>query len=487
MSGEHRPVPWRYATPRTPGRARYGRAIGTLSAAIGTLPMPWQQHISDVGSEIDPDTGEWAYHTLVVTVQRQAGKTTWTTPFHLHECMRVPDSYCWFTAQTRQAARDTFLKAMKPVMRSKLKPMLKLRRSNGSEGIEILPNGSEFRVFAAGTDELHGKTNRRVTIDEPWSLSDLDGAELMQAVVPTFTTTAGQLVLISTAGTAESVFLWEWVQKGREAVRRGDRTGIAYFECSIPADSDPADLNRPGRPELRDKFIDLVLANHPAHGFTLKKTALYAALSQMSPGEWCRAYGNLWTGSAETVIVSGAFQAALRPPEAPLPEDGHRIAYGFAVGEDGADAAIAAAWRDDDDVRWCAILAAEAGSAWLPARLADLNDRREGVGFGFNDHGPSAVAADRIARAGIPVSGLSGSQYATACAELKTTIETENQEDLRLIDDPALQAAHLAAARRRLGDGWVWDLRNSTATIAPLVAVTVALWTLDHAPAFEVI
>ncbi|MGH2600232.1 MAG: hypothetical protein ACRDJ9_12715, partial [Dehalococcoidia bacterium] len=309
-------------------------------------------------------------------------------------------------------------------------------------------------------------------------------AELIQAVVPTFTTTAGQLWIVSTAGTAASGFLWPWIQKGRHAVQSGHREGIAHFECAIPPDADPDDLHRPGRPDLREAFIDVVLANHPARGHTLKRSALLAALDQMEPGEFARAYGNYWTATAETVIAGAAFTSALRPADSPLPQAGHRLAYGFAAGEDGKDGAIAAAWRDTRGVAWAAVLAAEEGSAWLPARLAALDARREGVAFGFNDHGPSAVAADRIRRDGFTCTGLSGSQYATACAALKTTVETENQAELCLITDPALLAAHQAATRRRLGDGWVWDVRGS----APIVAVTVALWTLDHAaPPFEVL
>lgn len=471
-------VPWRWATPRTPERPSRGPRGAKLAAAMGAPYMPWQRHVTDVAGEYDPATGDWCYPTVVLTVQRQAGKTALITPSNMAECMRLPDSYCWFTAQTRQAARDSFLKAMKPVVRSKLKPLLKLRRSNGSEGLEIVPNGSEFRVFS-NADEMHGKTNRRATLDEAWAFDDLTGAELLQGIIPTFTTTAGQLWIVSTAGTAESAFLWKWISKGRAAVEAGRREGIAHFECAIPPDADPDDLTRPHR---RDAFIELVLANHPARGHTLKRAALLAALDQMPPGEFARAYGNYWTDAAETVIRGDAFTAALCPADTALPEDGHRIAYGFAVGEDGNDAAIAAAWHDGDDVAWAGILAAELGSAWLPERLAALNERREGVGFGFNDHGPSAVAADKIRRAGLPVSGLSGSEYATACAALKTTLETVDQAEIRLITDASLLEAHRAAARRKLGDGWVWDMHGSAGTIAPLVAVTVALWTLDHAP-----
>lgn len=171
--------------------------------------MPWQRYVSRVASEIDPDTGEWAYSTVVLTLQRQGGKTTLMVPSSVHECLRCPDSYCWYTAQTRQAARDNFLRDMKPVMRSKFSALTKLRRANGSEGLELKHNGSEYRIFSPGSDELHGKTNRKVTIDEAWKFDALAGIELMQGIVPTYTTTAGQTWIVSTAGTKESEYFLE--------------------------------------------------------------------------------------------------------------------------------------------------------------------------------------------------------------------------------------------------------------------------------------
>jgi hypothetical protein len=480
--GHDGPVPWRWVTPATPGRSHYGGKMATLAGAMRKPFMPWQSHVGRVASEIDPDTGEWAYQTIVLSVQRQAGKTTLMIPSNLHECMREPDSYCWYTAQTRQAARDNFLRDVKPLMRSALSKLVKLRKSNGSEGLEIPANGSEYRVFTAGSDELHGKTNRRATVDEAWAYDALAGIQVTQAIVPSFTTTAGQLWVVSTAGTAESVWLDEWVKKGRAAVESGQRTGIAHFECAIPPDTDATDLLKPG--PKRDALIRLVLDNHPGRGHTLKQSALLAALSQMDPWEWARAYGNLWMPTAENLIsASDWVDCTDRRDPLPMPPKG-RAALGFDVDPDDAGAVVCAAWHDEDGIPCLSVVQSGQDTSWLVPRLDGLDHDWLPAGTGFNDYGPSGVAADAARRAQIPVSGLSGHEYATACAAFKKAIA---DKAVRVQPSIVLDTAIAALARRRLGDAWVWDRRTSAGSIAAVVAATVALWTLEHAPPrFEV-
>jgi hypothetical protein len=176
-----------FATARTPGRRSDGRAIGVLAASMGRPLAPWQQLVADVATE-RLDDGSWAYQVVVVTVPRQSGKTTLITPFASHRCLICPDALTWYTAQTRQDARDNFGEAVKLLKRSPLRPpRTKVRLSNGSEGVTY-PGGATWRVFAPTPDALHGKANEQVTVDEAWAFDGVRGLALEQAILPTFTT-----------------------------------------------------------------------------------------------------------------------------------------------------------------------------------------------------------------------------------------------------------------------------------------------------------
>ena len=54
--------------------------------------MPWQRYVADVACELDPEhPGEWWYHTVMVSVPRQAGKSDLVGAIHLHRMLAFAD------------------------------------------------------------------------------------------------------------------------------------------------------------------------------------------------------------------------------------------------------------------------------------------------------------------------------------------------------------------------------------------------------------
>lgn len=429
--------------------------------------MPWQRQVLDVALEVD-DAGDWAYPTVVITVPRQAGKSTLITPTACHRALVGPDRLIWMTAQTRQDARDAFMTATKSVLRSPLGSRLILRRSNGSEEL-MFPNGSSYRIFAPVEDALHGKTNHLVFVDEAWAFDALAGAGLLQAILPTFTTTGGQLWIVSSAGTAQSEWLREFVQLGRQSA---DRPGarMAYFEWSIGDDVDPSDL-------------DAVIAAHPATGITLRRDALEQAALTMSPGEFTRAYGNRWTQLAERIIPEREYRAALSGHDT-VPEVG-TMALAYDVDVDEGAAAIAAAWVQLDGRRRVELLEFRPGAAWLPERLDVIDATHRPIGpVAYDGMGPGAALAPALARRTVALRALTAAEYAGACAGFLRALMTGT---LAVTVAPAMDAAAGAIARRAIGDRWGWSRRASAVSSAPIVAATLALWALEESPGrFEI-
>lgn len=472
-------VPPRWATPRTPGRRTYGPAVGKVGASLGYPPMPWQRQVSEVGNEL-LDDGSWAYKLVIVTVQRQAGKTTLTTPTVTQRGHTKERARMWLTAQRRQDARDTWMESAN-LLRAKLKPLVRVRESNGSESITFRATGSTFRPFAPTRDGLHGKSNELVIVDEAWAFDDAQGSDLDSAILPTFTTTGGQLWVFSTAGTADSAYLLRLVDKGRAAVGAGTRQGIAYFEWSLPNDLIElvtAGIASDASPEQREAAFQAILAHHPGAGYTLREDALAAALDQMKPGDFLRAYGNVWTQTTDRKIPEHVWEAcraeraAWTPPEAPP-------ALAFDVAIDRSSAAIAAAWRTfpGGPVRVDIVWTGAPGA--LLARLTELRAKWRPVAIGYDAFGPALDVADEATRSGIELTATTGREYAAACASLLASCM-----DARLLhpDSPPLNDAVANAAAVPFGDAWKWSRRTSAGSIAPLVAATCAAWAYDHGP-----
>ena len=494
----------RYATPRTPSRPSFGGAIARVAEALGKPLQDWQRQVVDVGTELVPDAdgsiivaGErysWAYRTVVVHVQRQAGKTTLLGPKNLHRCLTRPGVKCWLTAQTRQDGRDTWRDVAELVSRSPLAGVVTTRRSNGSEELTVTGSGSSFRVFAPSEDALHGKANESVDVDEAWAFDGVQGMALQQAILPTFSTTGGQLWLTSTAGTAASTWLRGYIDRGRAAVAGGMTEGIAYFEWSLsPADALRAtELLTEVRqaPALTDQLLakldqvlDLVMAAHP--GAYVRRDAVKDAALSMSPGEFLRAYGNVWTLTADQVIADHLWAAcrdrtAGYPEAMPMPEPG-TLALSFAVAIDRSCASVSGSWRVGHR-RAVDVIDSRPGVSWMADRIEQLAERYQVREVGYDGAGAALDVADELARRGkVTLRKLTTSEYITACAAM---LQAVNDQVLLHRGSAALDTAVAAAARREIGDaGWAWSRRNSAGSIAELEAATVASFTLDHRPA----
>lgn len=446
-----------------------------MAEALGWPLMGWQRYVADVAGEIDPATGLFAYAAVGLTVPRQSGKTTLTGATMEHRTLYRPRQRVWYTAQTREIARDWLLNEHVPGLRlSPLNPYAKVRRAQGSEGIGY-PHESLLRIFAPLPTALHSKQSDLVVLDETWAHDLERGRQLDQAIVPTQATRPGaQVWKVSTAGDEGSLWLWDTVKRGRAAVAEGRRDGVAYFEWACPDDLDPCS------PSSWERF-------HPAYGITIGVAQMRAALDELGPAGFARAYGNRWPEgmgeSAAPKIPPGRWALVQTSPVSSVP-DGVQVALGFDTARDRSTGAIAVAWRDRALGLRCELVDTRPGTGWLGERLGSLAGRWGPVGVGYDAGGPALDIADALATAGVPTLAIRGRDWGAACASWLAAI-TERR--IRVGEHPALAAAAEIAPGRDVGDGgWSWYRRGSIASIAPVIACTAACWALDHPAVAEV-
>jgi Phage Terminase len=428
--------------------------------------MPWQAFAADVGLEVLP-SGRFAYDLVVVTVPRQSGKTTLDAAVMDHRAAMVPSGRVWFTMQRGKDAVDWLINECWP-LHLPLVPHVSLRRAAGSEHIRWQRSGGLIRPFPPNREALHSKQSDLVVVDECWSFDLATGTDVDQGIVPTQATRAApQVWKVSTAGDATSTWWLGTVEAGRAAALEGRTTGVAYFEWSCPDGMDPCE------PTSWPVY-------HPAYGRTIGPEAMQAALDMLGIEGFTRAYGNRWLSTTARVIPIEAWRAAAEDP-AELPPPG-TVAVAFDVAVDRSDAAIVAAWRTPDGVAHVEVADHRPGAGWLVDRLVDLADRWRPLCVAYDAAGPALDVADAAARAGLELVGLKSREYAAACAGLLEALCADVQA-VRYRPHPALDAAAAAAVRRALGDAWAWGRRQSSGSLAPLTAATVAVWAYDHAPA----
>lgn len=481
----------RYLTPPTPGRAHYAAAVGKVHRALwGHHPMPHQELWHRLNTEV-LDDGSWAYRTLINHVPRQAGKTSGESAVDFHRCMVRPLSRVWFTAQTRQDARDTVVEEWGARWRrSVFASLAKLRESQGSEGIYFKGStDASLRAFPPVEGGLDGKANERVCCDEPWRIDPVTGQALDNSISPTFMTTGGQHAMISTAGTARSTWLWGYVSLGREAVELGERTGVALIDFGIPPEAADHLRDLLGRGRFGasfDEAVKLFAHYNPARGFSLREDALAAAIRAMIADPdgggidgVIRAFGNHWTKSAQTLIPLTILDAAAAP-DLTLAAAPSTAALGVAAGVDRGDVAAWAAWRDVAGRPYAVQVDQTLDLAAAPEMIARHRNARAWGAAACAGAGPVLEVVDtaeRIHKAR-PVKRLTSRDYGTSCAQVLTLL----LEQLITHDGSAqLRASCEGVAKRRLDDGgWAWARHASEGSVASLEALTVALWAHDH-------
>jgi hypothetical protein len=217
---------------------------------------------------------------------------------------------------------------------------------------------------------------------------------------------------------------------------------------------------------------------HPAYGLTIGAPAMRAALEQLGPEEFARAYGNRWIATSARVIPASVWAAAA-DSEAPTPEPG-RLSFGFDVAVDSSDASIVAAWRDAAGVAHFEVDTNEAGASWVPGRLVELRDRWQPLSISYDAAGPALDVADEATRLGVELEAIKARDYAAACNAMLRGL---TDGTVRYRPHPKLDDAAAAAGRRALGDSWAWGRRLTSVSLSPLTGGTVALWGWEHAPA----
>lgn len=287
--------PPRVGTPRTPARATYGPAVAEVAAHLGTPFMPWQQHVADVGLELED--GHLVYRDISVAVPRQSGKSTLLLALIIHRMLSSPGVRVAYGAQSRLAARGKLFDTLWPALRrSQLGGLFKLTRATGAESLRCT-NGGILTLLSSEEAAGHGETLSLVVLDEAWSLT----AATEQAVRPAMATRlSGQLWAFSTAGTDRSAWWRQRIEAGRLAATSGLDSGAAYLEWS------PADGVDVGDPATWHEFM-------PALGHLIDESVVAADMAIMSPSEWQRAYCCMWPDESElgwSTIDRDAWEAA---------------------------------------------------------------------------------------------------------------------------------------------------------------------------------
>lgn len=465
----------KWATRPTPGARHELGQVSRVARLLGTPLMPWQAQVARVASELRPDGRGWRWPTVVITVPRQSGKTTLMRAVLAQRAMTRPNMLAFYTAQTGKDAKARWLDLVNAIEQVPIfaptaggERLIEKRLAAGDPGLTFKRTGSRISPFSPTPTSLHGYTPPLVMLDEGFAFSEDQGTDLMGAILPAQVTIPDrQLWIVSTAGNADSAWLRDWCDRGRAATA-DPASPIAYFDWSAP---EGADLYAP----------ETWVQYHPALGHTITAADLAEQSLTCPPGEWRRAYGNLWTTTRESVLdVTDWDQlaGALAPPTADQP-----IGLAYDVHHDRSHSSVWTAWLDADDRAQLRLVKSAPGMEWVAAAVrearAELGHRAR---VAAHDDGPTRHITDQLTAEGVAVAKVGGRDYATACGQLLRRAKTA-----QLVHDgsPNLRAAWEDAAHRPTGEAWAFTRHLSAGPIDALIAALLAVRIVEHAPTEE--
>lgn len=451
----------RYATPRDPGLYTEGPLVGVVARTLGTPLIPWQQHVADVAGERRPD-GSYEYEVVIVTVPRQTGKTTLLRAVGTQRALAGRDVF--YTAQTGKDARARWYDLVKILrVNPALKERTKIALRGGSENV-LFPSGAVFQCFAPTPESLHGYTPPTVMVDEAFAQTGGKGELLMGAIGPAqFTIVDRQIWIVSTAGTAESEWLHDWIARGLAGTPR-----VALFDWGARDDQSPYDL-------------DDIAAFHPGVGFelngkTLTATDVLSELNKNTRAEYERAFANRRTLTTSHLIPAEAWRE-LRLPGDPYTRDLSACVLAYDVAADRQSATISALWTEAG--KPCGtILRHAAGTAWVPDALHDLIVTGRPLAVGVFDNGPVLDLTQQLRARGHEPTVLSEREFAAATAAMLTGIEDQaltwwapDADSATLFERSVTGLVTRAAAV----DGVAFSRRHSVGDSSPGIAYAVGL------------
>jgi hypothetical protein len=332
----------------------------------------------------------------------------------------------------------------------------------GNESIEFL-NGSRIVLLASSEDSGHGKTIHLGVKDELFADRD-DRRD--QALVPAMLTVeTAQTVVASTMGTVESEPWNATVDRGREAVSRGQRDGMAYFEWSADPACDPDDP-------------DVWAGCMPALGYTQTTHAVRHARQTLKLPEFRRAFLNITDDRrGEPVIPAEKWEACQDPYSKALDP----VCFAIDVTPAHSHAAIAVAGRRADGLTHIEVVPGDhrPGTSWVVPRVAELVAKWRPAMVALDPASPAGGLIADLTAAGVEVREVTTREHAQACSAFLDDV-LENR--LRHRGEAALTTAVDGADKRVVSDAWLWSRRASSVDISPLVAVTLARWAHATAP-----
>lgn len=440
----------------------------------------WQEIALRLSLGKRPDNPDlWAHRLFGAEIPRQDGKGVILEGRQLVGLYLVPTELLIIhTAHEFKTATESFTR-----LATLVEDTPKLSRevetiytANGKEAIILKPTDSRPRkrvkFLARSKKSGRGFTSDLLIFDEAQELSP----EMVGAAGPTQSARPNpQTIYTGTAGDQDAHV---WAKIRDEGIQDSPRLAWVEYSAGEPDDhvGDDIDLD-----DMREAYR----ANPAMHGPNPRMTedAVRNDRAMMDDENFARERLCLWwVEKRVSVIAADKWDAIVKPGRKP----GDRICFAVDVPPERDSASIAVASQLEDGRRHAELVEHRPGTGWVVDRLVELDREWTPGHIAIQPTSPAGALIGEIAEAlkaeRVPVLPISGVDLTAACGLFLDLIDNDRLEVQKNHSAPLAAAVDAVRKRELMDGGFVWNRRDATSNIAPLMALTLAVYAVGQEP-----
>lgn len=443
-----------------------GREAIDLYATTGQKLDPWQGYATTV-ILAEREDGTWAARETGTLVARQNGKGGILEAVTLHGMILVKDPLTLWTSHQFKTSSESFLR-MKALfdntdwLRRRVKS---ISESHGEEGIELLPQwgGCRLRFLARSKSSGRGFSPQRIIWDEAqelprWAHSAMQPSMRAQA--------NPQGVFCGTVPNDQVNHPELWTRM-RDRGRAGTGKRLAWMEWTPEGSQDPDTAEKL---DLHDRAH--WASSNPALGYRITEETIEQDLEEL--GEDARIEVlSIWPSvdpNAGTGVLDQTRWAKRARPNHPRPRGTSVVA--LDVNPERSSGTIAVAATGAKGRTLLMVRCFERIDQIVP-ELCRLLRKRAVLDTVLHPTSQTGSLIPDLVAEGITFTALNTTQMGQATSAFIQGVEKGRYWHL---DQPELNAAIAGAVTRRVGEAELWDRKDTTVDLSPLVAASEAAY-----------
>jgi hypothetical protein len=450
--------------------------------------------------------GTWAAYEAGDCESRQNGKGDTKIGRALTGLFVWDEDLMIWTAHEFKTANESFLRLVGVIegsdeLRSKV---ARIRYANGEQGVELLSGGRLKFAARSGSSGRGFAGVSTLFFDES---QHLDAEALAAATGSMAVHPNPQIWLAGSAGLRTSSAWW---RMRRRAIRgnggkmriKGPGAGgrLGYVEHTAEVVGYDAEGKWTSTvPDATDRRMWAI--GNPALGVRISHEFLQGQLNLLGPEKFSREHLTVWdpepaeVGQHEPKIPAVEWKATLANPRPKLVAGETVVAMGIARCELTGRSAISVAAGSLEEP-YVEVVEEQEGIGWLFDRLVELILKWKPKKVGIDAKGPEGALVPTILHvfkaAKIDVEllqQLTTEEYKAACGAFYNDVidcrlarAAFVSADGARVGQAALDLAVADVGERTMGQGWIFDRRTATVSVAPLISTVVARYLLPAKP-----